>query len=237
MPRFGQRTFEQAAGFLRIANGDNPLDSSAVHPETYSLVERMARDKNTAQQSLVGDSKLLRQLDPANYVDKRFGLPTIRDILAELDKPGRDPRPEFKTATFKEGVETIKDLQPGMLLEGAVTNVTNFGAFIDIGVYQDGLIHISALANKFIKDPHEVVKTGDIVTVKVVEVDNDRKRIALSMRTDDEVSSKSQDGSSRAAETGKKRSPQTKQAATKVTKQPVKGSMAALFEQALNKKP
>jgi len=237
VPRFGQRTFEQAAGFLRIANGDNPLDSSAVHPETYSLVERMARDKNTAQQSLVGDSKLLRQLDPANYVDKRFGLPTIRDILAELDKPGRDPRPEFKTATFKEGVETIKDLQPGMLLEGAVTNVTNFGAFIDIGVYQDGLIHISALANKFIKDPHEVVKTGDIVTVKVVEVDNDRKRIALSMRTDDEVSSKSQDGSSRAAETGKKRSPQTKQAATKVTKQPVKGSMAALFEQALNKKP
>ena len=237
VPRFGQRTFEQAAGFLRIANGDNPLDSSAVHPETYSLVERMARDKNTAQQSLVGDSKLLRQLDPANYVDKRFGLPTIRDILAELDKPGRDPRPEFKTATFKEGVETIKDLQPGMLLEGAVTNVTNFGAFIDIGVHQDGLIHISALANKFIKDPHEVVKTGDIVTVKVVEVDNDRKRIALSMRTDDEVSSKSQDGSSRAAETGKKRSPQTKQAATKVTKQPVKGSMAALFEQALNKKP
>ena len=237
VPRFGQRTFEQAAGFLRIANGDNPLDSSAVHPETYSLVERMARDKNTAQQSLVGDSKLLRQLDPANYVDKRFGLPTIRDILAELDKPGRDPRPEFKTAKFKEGVETIKDLQPGMLLEGAVTNVTNFGAFIDIGVHQDGLIHISALANKFIKDPHEVVKTGDIVTVKVVEVDNDRKRIALSMRTDDEVSSKSQDGSSRAAETGKKRSPQTKQAATKVTKQPVKGSMAALFEQALNKKP
>jgi len=237
VPRFGQRTFEQAAGFLRIANGDNPLDSSAVHPETYSLVERMARDKNTAQQSLVGDSKLLRQLDPANYVDKRFGLPTIRDILAELDKPGRDPRPEFKTATFKEGVETIKDLQPGMLLEGAVTNVTNFGAFIDIGIHQDGLIHISALANKFIKDPHEVVKTGDIVTVKVVEVDNDRKRIALSMRTDDEVSSKSQDGSSRAAETGKKRSPQTKQAATKVTKQPVKGSMAALFEQALNKKP
>ena len=237
VPRFGQRTFEQAAGFLRIANGDNPLDSSAVHPETYSLVERMARDKNTAQQSLVGDSKLLRQLDPANYVDKRFGLPTIRDILAELDKPGRDPRPEFKTATFKEGVETIKDLQPGMLLEGAVTNVTNFGAFIDIGVYQDGLIHISALANKFIKDPHEVVKTGDIVTVKVVEVDNDRKRIALSMRTDDEVSSKSQDGSSRAAETGKKRSPQTKQAAAKVTKQLIKGSMAALFEQALNKKP
>lgn len=236
VPRFGQRTFEQAAGFLRIANGDNPLDSSAVHPETYALVERIARDNNTAQQLLIGDSKLLRQLDAASYVDDRFGLPTIRDIVAELDKPGRDPRPEFKTATFKEGVETIKDLQPGMLLEGAVTNVTNFGAFVDIGVHQDGLVHISALANKFVKDPHEVVKTGDIVTVKVIEVDSDRKRIALSMRNDNEVSSTPQDGANRTADAGKNRPTKPKQVVTKVKKEPVKGSMAALFEQALNNK-
>ena len=236
VPRFGQRTFEQAAGFLRIANGDNPLDSSAVHPETYALVERIARDNNTPQQSLIGDSKLLRQLDAASYVDDRFGLPTIRDIVAELDKPGRDPRPEFKTATFKEGVETIKDLQPGMLLEGAVTNVTNFGAFVDIGVHQDGLVHISALANKFVKDPHKVVKTGDIVTVKVIEVDSDRKRIALSMRTDDEVPSTSYDGANRPSDAGKNRPTKTKQVAAKVKKESVKGSMAALFEQALNNK-
>ena len=215
VPRFGQRTFEQAAGFLRIANGDNPLDSSAVHPETYALVERIARDNNTPQQSLIGDSKLLRQLDAGSYVDDRFGLPTIRDIVAELDKPGRDPRPEFKTATFKEGVETIKDLQPGMLLEGAVTNVTNFGAFVDIGVHQDGLVHISALANKFVKDPHKVVKTGDIVTVKVIEVDSDRKRIALSMRTDDEVPSTSYDGANRPSDAGKNRPTKTKQVAAK----------------------
>ncbi|MFT5072835.1 MAG: hypothetical protein ACI8YB_000269 [Patiriisocius sp.] len=236
VPRFGQRTFEQAAGFLRIANGDNPLDSSAVHPETYALVERIARDNNTPQQSLIGDSKLLRQLDAGSYVDDRFGLPTIRDIVAELDKPGRDPRPEFKTATFKEGVETIKDLQPGMRLEGAVTNVTNFGAFVDIGVHQDGLVHISALANKFVKDPHKVVKTGDIVTVKVIEVDSDRKRIALSMRTDDEVPSTSYDGANRPSDAGKNRPTKTKQVAAKVKKEPVKGSMAALFEQALNNK-
>ena len=236
VPRFGQRTFEQAAGFLRIANGDNPLDSSAVHPETYALVERIARDNNTAQQLLIGDSKLLRQLDAASYVDDRFGLPTIRDIVAELDKPGRDPRPEFKTATFKEGVETIKDLQPGMLLEGAVTNVTNFGAFVDIGVHQDGLVHISALANKFVKDPHEVVKTGDIVTVKVIEVDSDRKRIALSMRNDNEVPSTPQDGANRTADAGKNRPTKPKQVVAKVKKEPVKGSMAALFEQALNNK-
>jgi uncharacterized protein len=236
VPRFGQRTFEQAAGFLRIANGDNPLDSSAVHPETYALVERIASDNNTPQQSLIGDSKLLRQLDAGSYVDDRFGLPTIRDIVAELDKPGRDPRPEFKTATFKEGVETIKDLQPGMRLEGAVTNVTNFGAFVDIGVHQDGLVHISALANKFVKDPHKVVKTGDIVTVKVIEVDSDRKRIALSMRTDDEVPSTSYDGANRPSDAGKNRPTKTKQVAAKVKKESVKGSMAALFEQALNNK-
>lgn len=236
VPRFGQRTFEQAAGFLRIANGDNPLDSSAVHPETYALVERIASDNNTPQQSLIGDSKLLRQLDAGSYVDDRFGLPTIRDIVAELDKPGRDPRPEFKTATFREGVETIKDLQPGMRLEGAVTNVTNFGAFVDIGVHQDGLVHISALANKFVKDPHKVVKTGDIVTVKVIEVDSDRKRIALSMRTDDEVPSTSYDGANRPSDAGKNRPTKTKQVAAKVKKESVKGSMAALFEQALNNK-
>ena len=185
--RFGERTFEQAAGFLRIANADNPLDASAVHPETYSVVERIAEANKTTQQALVGNSQLLRKLDPANYVDTQFGLPTITDILSELDKPGRDPRPEFKTATFKEGIETIKDLAPAMLLEGVVTNVTNFGAFVDVGVHQDGLVHISAIANRFVKDPHEVVKTGDIVKVKVMEVDVARKRIALSMRMDDEV--------------------------------------------------
>jgi uncharacterized protein len=133
--RFGERTFEQAAGFLRIANGDNPLDASAVHPETYSLVERIAEANKTSQKALLGNSQLLRKLDPANYVDSKFGLPTITDIISELDKPGRDPRPEFKTATFKEGIETIKDLKPAMLLEGVVTNVTNFGAFVDIGVH------------------------------------------------------------------------------------------------------
>ena len=248
--RFGERTFEQAAGFLRIANGDNPLDASAVHPETYSLVARIAEANKTTQQALLGNSQLLRKLDPANYVDTQFGLPTITDILSELDKPGRDPRPEFKTATFKEGIETIKDLVPAMLLEGVVTNVTNFGAFVDIGVHQDGLVHISAIANRFVKDPHEVVKTGDIVKVKVMEVDIARKRIALSMRTDDEVTPVQSDG--KANDTTKGRSqgkghsagnakppqkngkPQNRPPA-QAPKPQAKGSMAALFEKALKK--
>ncbi|MEH6468721.1 MAG: Tex family protein [Porticoccus sp.] len=190
VPRLGEKTFEQAAGFLRIANGDNPLDTSAVHPESYSVIAKMAKAINKPIASLIGNSALLHTINPGDYVDEKFGLPTITDILHELDKPGRDPRPEFKTATFKDGVETLKDLEPGMILEGTITNVTNFGAFVDIGVHQDGLVHISALTNRFIKDPREVVKAGDIVQVKVMEVDIPRKRIGLSMRMDDEPGSK-----------------------------------------------
>ena len=190
VPRLGDKTFEQAAGFLRIAGGDNPLDASAVHPESYPVVERILKDIGKGMREVVGDSRTLRALDPKKYADERFGLPTVQDILKELEKPGRDPRPEFKTASFKEGVEDLKDLEPGMRLEGVVTNVTNFGAFVDIGVHQDGLVHVSALADKFVKDPHTVVKAGDVVKVKVIEVDIARKRIALSMRLGDEVERK-----------------------------------------------
>ncbi|MBD9413164.1 RNA-binding transcriptional accessory protein [Pseudomonas sp. PDM16] len=185
VPRLGEKTFEQAAGFLRVMNGDNPLDASAVHPETYPLVQRIAADTGRDVRSLLGDSSFLRSLDPKRFTDESFGLPTVTDILKELDKPGRDPRPEFKTAEFQEGVESLKDLQPGMILEGVVTNVTNFGAFVDIGVHQDGLVHISALSEKFVKDPYEVVKAGDIVKVKVMEVDIPRNRVGLTMRMSD----------------------------------------------------
>jgi protein Tex len=187
VPRLGDKTFEQCAGFLRITGGSNPLDASSVHPEAYPVVERMLADVQKKARELIGDAATLKQLDPRKYTDERFGLPTVQDILRELEKPGRDPRPEFKTATFREGVEELKHLSPGMLLEGVVTNVTNFGAFVDIGVHQDGLVHVSAMANRFIKDPAEVVKAGDIVKVKVVEVDIPRKRIALTMRLADEV--------------------------------------------------
>jgi uncharacterized protein len=184
VPRLGDKTFEQAAGFLRIMNGGNPLDASAVHPEAYPVVERIIRNTGKDIRELLGNSGFLRGVNAADYTDERFGLPTVTDILRELEKPGRDPRPEFKTATFKEGVNEIKDLQPGMMLEGVVTNVANFGAFVDIGVHQDGLVHISHLADKFVKDPREVVKAGDVVKVKVLEVDVARKRIALSMKSD-----------------------------------------------------
>jgi uncharacterized protein len=189
VPRLGDKAFEQAAGFLRVSGSENPLDASAVHPEAYPVVERILRDIKRNVKELVGDLRTLRELDARKYTDERFGLPTVQDILKELEKPGRDPRPEFKTATFREGVEELRDLQPGMLLEGVVTNVTNFGAFIDIGVHQDGLVHVSALANRFVKDPHEVVKAGDVVKVKVLEVDALRKRIALTMRLADELPS------------------------------------------------
>ena len=185
VPRLGPKTFEQAAGFLRVMNGSNPLDASAVHPEAYPLVKRIAEGTGRDIRSLIGDSAFLKQLDPKQFTDETFGLPTVTDILAELDKPGRDPRPEFKTAAFQDGVESLNDLKPGMLLEGVVTNVTNFGAFVDVGVHQDGLVHISALADRFVQDPHSVVKAGDIVKVKVMEVDVARKRIALSMRLSD----------------------------------------------------
>ena len=185
VPRLGDKAFEQAAGFLRIANGTNPLDASAVHPEAYSVVERILKHQQQTLKDLLGNSGLLKKLKPLDYVDEHFGLPTVTDILKELDKPGRDPRPEFKTATFQEGIDSIGDLSAGMVLEGVVTNVANFGAFVDIGVHQDGLVHISMLSNQFVKNPHDVVKVGDIVRVKVLEVDVGRKRIQLTMRLTD----------------------------------------------------
>ncbi|MGY2489348.1 Tex family protein [Cupriavidus sp. CP313] len=186
VPRLGDKTFEQAAGFLRINDGDNPLDRSSVHPEAYPVVQRILEHVKKGLRDVMGNRDALRGLSPTQFTDDSFGLPTVRDILTELEKPGRDPRPEFKTATFQEGVEDVKDLQPGMVLEGVVTNVAAFGAFVDIGVHQDGLVHISALSNKFVKDAHEVVKAGQIVKVKVMEVDVKRNRIGLSMRLDDE---------------------------------------------------
>ncbi|HBI84654.1 MAG TPA: RNA-binding transcriptional accessory protein [Alcaligenaceae bacterium] len=185
--RFGEKAFEQAAGFLRIQNGDNPLDASSVHPEAYPVVERILKKISAGVKDVVGNRDKLKGLSPAEFTDEKFGVPTVRDILAELEKPGRDPRPEFKTATFKEGVETINDLLPGMILEGVVTNVANFGAFVDIGVHQDGLVHISALAEKFVSDPRDVVRVGQMVKVRVQEVDVPRKRIALTMRLNDEA--------------------------------------------------
>jgi uncharacterized protein len=190
VPRLGDKTFELAAGFLRVNGGENPLDASAVHPEAYPVVERIIKDIKKGVQELLGDGRAVRALQAEKYTDERFGLPTVQDILRELEKPGRDPRPEFKAASFREGVETLKDLEPGMQLEGVITNVTNFGAFVDIGVHQDGLVHISALANTFVKDPHTVVKAGDVVKVKVLEVDIPRKRIALTMRLSDEAARK-----------------------------------------------
>ena len=194
VPRLGAKTFEQAAGFLRVMASDNPLDASAVHPESYPVVEKILADIQKDVKSVIGDAKLLKSVNPAKYADERFGVPTINDILKELEKPGRDPRPEFTTASFKEGVEEISDLQPGMILEGVVTNVAAFGAFVDIGVHQDGLVHISALSNTFVKDPHTVVKAGQVVKVKVLEVDAKRKRIALTMRLADEMPAPGENG-------------------------------------------
>ena len=184
VPRLGARTFEQCAGFLRIPNGKEPLDASSVHPEAYGVAKKIVAACGRDVRTLMGDSAALKRLDPKVFVDERFGLPTVKDILAELEKPGRDPRPEFRTATFADGVDDIKDLKVGMLLEGTVTNVAAFGAFVDIGVHQDGLVHVSQLADRFVKDPHEVVKAGDVVKVRVTEVDVPRKRIGLTMRKD-----------------------------------------------------
>jgi uncharacterized protein len=183
--RLGQRTFEQCAGFLRIRDGKEPLDASSVHPEAYGVAKKIVAACGRDLRSLMGDSSVLKSVDPRQFIDDKFGLPTVKDIFAELEKPGRDPRPSFKTATFAEGINEISDLKPGMTLEGTVTNVAAFGAFVDIGVHQDGLVHVSQLADRFVKDPHEVVKAGDVVKVRVVEVDAKRKRIALSMRKDD----------------------------------------------------
>jgi len=221
VPRLGEKTFEQAAGFLRVVEGEHPLDASAVHPEAYPLVERIAKESGRELASLVGDSDFLKNINAQRFADERFGLPTVNDILKELDKPGRDPRPEFKTAQFAEGIQNISDLQAGMIMEGVVTNVAAFGAFVDIGVHQDGLVHISALSEKFIKDPREAVKAGDLVKVKVLEVDVERKRIALSMRLHDKPGEKA------APPKNAKPNKPAKQAAA-----PANGSMAALFANA-----
>ena len=229
--RLGEKTFEQAAGFLRVMNGDNPLDSSAVHPEAYPLVKRIAGDTERDIRSLIGDAGFLKRLDPKKFTDETFGLPTVTDILQELEKPGRDPRPEFKTAEFQEGVEDLKDLQLGMMLEGVVTNVTNFGAFVDIGVHQDGLVHISALSEKFIKDPREAVKAGDVVKVKVMEIDIPRKRVGLSMRMSDTPGEKI-DGARGARPGSSGRQPNTAPRKETVTAAPSNNAMASLFANA-----
>ena len=225
VPRLGDKTFEQAAGFLRVMNGDNPLDASAVHPETYPLVERIAANTGRDIRSLIGDASTLKRLDPKQFTDEQFGLTTVSDILVELEKPGRDPRPEFKTAEFQEGVESLKDLKLGMQLEGVVTNVTNFGAFVDIGVHQDGLVHISALSEKFVKDPYEVVKAGDIVRVKVMEVDIPRNRVALSMRMGDTPGEKVE--GPRGGNKGN--APRTERHSSQDKPAPANAGMAALF--------
>jgi uncharacterized protein len=234
VPRLGPKAFEQAAGFLRIMNGSNPLDASSVHPESYSLVEEIAKAQKADIKSLIGDTSTLRAVNAESYVNDQFGLPTVKDILKELEKPGRDPRPEFKAATFLEGVEKISDLRDNMILEGVVTNVTNFGAFVDIGVHQDGLVHISAMSENFISDPRQVVKAGDIVKVKVMEVDVPRKRIGLSMRMSDDANEQSDKRSTPAA--GQRtRSKPARSAQT--SGQPAgNGTMAALFTQAQNQK-
>ena len=204
--RFGEKAFEQAAGFLRIPNGDNPLDASSVHPEAYPVVERILKKISASVKDVIGNRESLKGLSPSEFTDEKFGVPTVRDILLELEKPGRDPRPEFKTATFKEGVETLNDLLPGMILEGVVTNVANFGAFVDIGVHQDGLVHISALADKFVTDPRDVVRVGQMVKVRVQEVDIARKRVALTMRlTDDAPPARPAGSSGAGASPGKPR--------------------------------
>jgi len=231
VPRLGDKTFEQAAGFLRIMGGNDPLDASAVHPESYPLVQRILKDIKQEIKGVIGNGALLRALNPSKYANEQFGIPTITDILKELEKPGRDPRPEFTTASFREGVEELKDLEPGMILEGVVTNVAAFGAFVDIGVHQDGLVHISALSDKFVKDPHTVVKAGQVVKVKVLEVDVKRKRIALTMRLTDaapQVSGKPE-AKHEPRERGGQGKPAAKPANRAPTPAPMGGAMAAAF--------
>ena len=236
VPRLGEKTFEQAAGFLRIPDGDNPLDRSAVHPEAYPVVERILTRLGTGIAEVMRQPAALKGLSPADFTDEQFGVPTVRDILTELEKPGRDPRPEFKTATFREGVEALSDLQAGMVLEGVVTNVAAFGAFVDIGVHQDGLVHVSALANKFVKDPHEVVKPGQVVKVKVLDVDLKRQRISLTMRIDDTTGRPAapiQSGSEAARDSRGRGQSASGQAAARVP-QPV-GAMAMALAKARQK--
>ncbi|WP_196158858.1 Tex family protein [Reinekea sp. G2M2-21] len=232
--RLGPKAFEQAAGFLRIMDGDDPLDRSGVHPEAYSVVNKIVDTSGKSVRDVIGDTQFLKALNAADYTDETFGLPTVTDIIKELDKPGRDPRPEFKTAEFQDGVEKLSDLRLNMTLEGVVTNVTHFGAFVDVGVHQDGLVHISALSHTFVDDPSKVVKAGDIVKVKVMDVDVARKRIALSMRLDDDANEHAESGSlkSGSAERGGRRgaAPKMKQKAAPST------TLDSLFDQALSKK-
>ena len=190
VPRLGPKAYQQCAGFLRIQGGKDPLDASAVHPEAYPVVRAIATATGLTVAELIGNTRVLHGLNPADFATDEFGVPTVTDIIAELDKPGRDPRPEFTTATFKEGVEKVSDLQPGMILEGTVTNVAAFGAFVDVGVHQDGLVHVSAMSDTFVDDPHTVVRSGQVVKVKVMEVDVDRQRIGLSLRLNDEPGAK-----------------------------------------------
>ena len=229
VPRLGDKTFEQAAGFLRVMGGENPLDASAVHPESYPVVQKILADVKRDMKAVVGDSALIKTLNPAKYADDKFGVPTVTDILKELEKPGRDPRPEFTTATFKEGVEEISDLRPDMILEGVVTNVAAFGAFVDIGVHQDGLVHISALSNTFVKDPHTVVKAGQVVKVKVLEVDPKRKRIALTMRLSDAAPQPGSKPEQRGDRNDAKRLGQHQRQERSAPKAEAGGAMAAAF--------
>jgi protein Tex len=240
VPRLGDKTFEQAAGFLRINNGDNPLDRSSVHPEAYPVVERILARLSKGLAEVMGQPAVLKGLSPSDFTDEKFGVPTVRDILTELEKPGRDPRPEFKTATFQEGIESLSDLQSGMILEGVVTNVAAFGAFVDIGVHQDGLVHVSALANKFVKDPHEVVKPGQIVKVKVMEIDVKRQRISLTMRLDDASASSRSDRAPAGPQAGAARDPRIRlqpplAQASQRESQPI-GTMAMALARAKMKK-
>ncbi|MES9871168.1 MAG: Tex family protein [Sedimenticola sp.] len=230
--RLGEKTYEQAAGFLRITNGDNPLDASSVHPEAYPVVERILDTAGKPISQVIGDRSFLNKLQPGQFTDDRFGIPTVTDIISELEKPGRDPRGEFKTASFQEGVEELSDLKVDMVLEGVVTNVTNFGAFVDVGVHQDGLVHISAMSDKFIKDPREVVKAGDLVKVKVMEVDLERRRIALSMRLNERGDQRQQapKGARPAASRNK-----PKARKNSARKQEQGGAMAAAFANALKR--
>jgi uncharacterized protein len=232
VPRLGDKAFEQAAGFLRIRDGSNPLDASGVHPEAYGLVNRILADLDRDIQAVIGDSASLKRVVPAKYADERFGVPTVADVIKELEKPGRDPRPEFKTARFQEGVNTVADLKPGMQLEGVVTNVANFGAFVDIGVHQDGLVHISMLSDKFVKDPREVVKAGQVVKVKVLEVDIKRQRVALTMRLSDKPPAGAASGAPRRDNAALERDSQRNQA-PRNTAPPVASPLAAAFAKAV----
>jgi uncharacterized protein len=240
IPRLGAKTFEQAAGFLRILSGENPLDASAVHPEAYPVVEKVLLKTQKNMAEIIGNKQFLAALRPQEYTDDRFGLPTVTDIFLELEKPGRDPRPEFKTATFNQTVQTLTDVKPGMILEGVVTNVANFGAFVDIGVHQDGLVHISALANKFVQNPRDIVKAGDIVTVKVLEIDVKRKRIALTLRLENEVRShETVQGTTASTKTASvlDKKPKEVQYSLAAKKQSeIKSSLGTLLEAAFKKK-